>query len=227
MKTDIKLRDDVLAELDWDPAIDQHEVGVLVRDGVVTLTGSVENLAEKWAAGRAALRIGGVRTVANQIEVKSRDAGGLSDTEIAHEVAKSLEWHAQVPHNRIKATVAQGAVTLQGSVDWRYQREAAEEVARKLNGVRSITNLIIVSPPLSPSEIKEKIERAFRRTAGINEGVIAVHVDNDVVSLHGNVDSWAHAEEAERIAWSAPGVREVRNNLALWDLDKRKIEGSA
>ena len=212
--SDTEIHRDVLAELDWDPEVDAKDIGVEVDNGVVTLTGTVDSYTKKWAAERAALRVAGVRAVANDIVVKSPTT--RTDTDIAKAVADALEANSLVPKSRIKVTVKHGWVTLEGDVDWRFEREEAESTARKVAGVTGVTNLIVVKQPsVSPSEIKEAIERALVRSAEVDADRIQVHVEGGHVTLTGTVRSWAERQEAEAAAWRARGVTSVTNEIRV------------
>lgn len=164
LRTDEEIQQDVLDELDWDPEVEVTDVGVTVHDGVVTLTGTVESFLKKWAAERAALRVEGVRAVVNHIEVVPRGIGVRTDEDIARAVANALEENPAIPAKRIKARVEEGRVTLEGEVDWHYQRREAEENARRISGAKSVINLLTVrQPTVVPETIKQQIEQAFIR----------------------------------------------------------------
>ena len=213
-RADIDIQQDVLEELRWDPQVKPTEVGVEVDDGVVTLTGTVDNYMKKWAAERAALRVAGVRAVANDVTVKT--GATRTDTDIAKAVADALESNILVPKNRIKVTVKNGWVTLEGDVDWRFEREEAEDEARRIRGVEGVTNLIAVKQPaVSADKIKDNIERALVRSAEVDADRIQVRVDGHHVTLTGTVRSWAEREEAEMAAWRSPGVTQVTNNIVV------------
>ena len=215
MRSDTDLQRDVTSELRWDPSVRDEEVAVAVKDGVVTLGGSVDSYAAKYRAVRAAERVGGVKAVADEITVTLPSATQRSDTDLAHQVAQALEWHIQVPDERIKARVAHGWVTLDGEVEWEYQRQAAQRAARDLVGVRGLTNQITLKPKASPFDVSQRIKDALRRQAELDAGKIEVDVANGAVTLRGNVRSWAERREAEHAAWSAPGVIRVDDRLAV------------
>ena len=183
MKTDLQLQHDVSAELHSEPAVNAAEIGVSVADGIVTLTGPSNSLLEKYTAERATLRVAGVKAVANEIEVRLVRGGKPTDTDVARAVLNVLEWNTYVPQDRIKVKVEDGWVTLEGSVEWQFQRQAAEDAVRRTKGVRELTNLITVKPAASPTDVKARIEKALERNALVDAQGILLETHGDTVTL--------------------------------------------
>lgn len=213
--TDLKLRQEVLDELEFEPSVDAAGIGVAVNDGVVTLSGHVSSYAEKLAAERAAKRVSGVRAVAQEIKVRYLGEAKLSDDDIAKRALNILQWDVSVPDN-VKVTVENGLVTLTGEVDWHYQKAAAETAIQKLGGIVAVFNNIKLKRPLvKVSEIKSKIENALKRHAEVEAGGISITVSDGRVTLNGKVDSWKEREAVATAAWSAPGVETVDDHLTV------------
>ena len=211
--TDEEIQKDVLAELKWDAQVQPNEIGVSVKDGVVTLTGWVDSYLKKWAAEDAAHRVGGVKAVANDIEVKLFSE--RTDTDIAKAAVHALQWDASVPADKIQVTVSKGWVTLKGEVNWNFEKQDAERVVRRLTGVKGVSNLITVKPSTTPSELKKRIEDALVRNAKVDANKITVEVQGSKAILKGTVRAWVEKEEAERVAWLAPGVTSVENRITV------------
>jgi osmotically-inducible protein OsmY len=210
---DKSIREDVVSELQWDPKITSPDIGIVVKDGVVALSGYVGSYWEKDSVEKAAKRVYGVKGVANDLEVTPYSK--RTDPEIARDAVHALQSHAGVPDEKITVTVKNGWVTLEGTVDWQYQRNAADSAVRKLNGVVSLINNLQVKPRVSPSEIETKIQDALKRSAEVDARRITVTTDDGVLVLSGHVRSWREKDEAERAAWSAPGVTRVDNRITI------------
>jgi osmotically-inducible protein OsmY len=213
MRSNAAIREDVLLELKWDPKIKSDDIAVAVKDGVVTLSGFVSSYWELDAAEKAAKRVYGVKGVANDLEVKL--FWQRTDPEIARSAIQALESHVSIPSDRIKVSVKNGRVTLEGTVEWEFQKILAQSAVKKLRGVSGVVNKIEVKPPVSPSDVREKIVEALRRSAELDARRIRVEANGTEVRLYGTVRSWAEREEAEQAAWSAPGTTKVENHITV------------
>ena len=215
MKSASELQRTVLDELKWEPSLNAGEIGVSVTDGVVTLTGHVDSYAERRTAEKATKRVAGVRGVANELVVKLPSAATRDDTDIATAALSALKWHTTVPEDRVKVTVTDGWIILEGEVDWYFQKDAAYRAVRDLTGVKGVTNKIVLKERASALQVKDKIEAAFRRSAEVDSKHVQVAVSGSRITLTGHVRSWAESDDAEWAAWAAPGVTQVDNELVV------------
>jgi osmotically-inducible protein OsmY len=215
MRSDEEIERDVKEELKWDPDLDATDIAVSVKNGVVTLTGFTRSYSDKLEAEAAAKRVAGVLAVANDIEVRLPAIDQRPDPDIARDAVAALKAQLPISHDRIKVIVKDGWITLEGAVEWQYQKSTAEQAVRKIKGVKGVTNLITVKPSVEPTEIQRKIQEAFRRSAELDANRITVETRGSEVILRGTVRSWIEREEAERVAWSAPGVTKVVDEIVV------------
>jgi osmotically-inducible protein OsmY len=215
MKSDSEIERDVKDELTWDPDLYATDIAVSVKNGVVTLTGFAKSFSDKYEAEAAAKRVAGVVAVANDIEVRIPSVDERPDPEIARDAAAAIKSQLPISSEKIKAVVKNGWITLEGEVEWQYQRSTAENAVRRIKGVKGVINSIKLKPPTEPTEIKRKIQEAFRRNAEVDANRIVVEADGGTVTLKGTVRSWIEREEAERAAWAAPGVTKVIDQIVV------------
>jgi osmotically-inducible protein OsmY len=215
MRTDEEIKRDVEEELRWNPDLDASDIAVAVKNGVVTLTGFVKSYVDKYEAEAAAKRVAGVVGVANDIEVRLPSVDQRPDPEIARDAVAALKAQLPISSENIKVIVKNGWITLEGEVEWQYQRQTAENAVRRIKGVKGVSNLIQLKPRVQPDDIKRKIQEAFKRSAEIDANRIIVETNGNEVILKGTVRSWVEREEAERVAWSAPGVVKVEDRIVV------------
>jgi osmotically-inducible protein OsmY len=213
--SDLSLRKAIMEELEFQPQIDAASIGVAVENGVVTLTGHVSSYEQKVCAERAVKGIKGVRAVAEEIQVRLHKGAGTADDTIASRALSIINWSADVPANAVKVIVQNGWITLEGQVDWQYQKETVEKAVRKLSGVLGVDNRLTLSPRVDIVDIRQHIEDALKRSAEVDAKDIHVRVDGDVVRLDGKVHLWSERKIVERAAWSVPGVMRVEDHLLL------------
>jgi osmotically-inducible protein OsmY len=215
MKSDSEIERDVREELKWDPDLDAEDIAVSVKNGVVTLAGFTKSYTDRLEAEAAAKRVAGVLAVANDIEVRLPAIDQRPDPDIARDAVAAMKSALPISYDRIKAIVKGGWITLEGAVEWQYQKSTAETAVRKVKGVKGVTNVITVKPKVEPSELQRKIIEAFKRNAEVDASRITVEANGSEVILKGTVRSWIEREEAERVAWSAPGITWVDDRIVV------------
>ena len=215
MRSDSEIEKNVKAELEWDPDLDATDIAVSVKNGVVTLTGFVKSYTDRYEAETAAKRVAGVVAVANDLEVRMPSVDERPDPDIAREAAQAIKSQLPISSENIKIIVKNGWVTLEGEVEWQYQRQTAENIVRRIKGVKGVSNTILLKPRAEPTEVKRKIQEALRRSAEVDANRIEVEAHGSEVVLKGTVRSWIEREEAERAAWSAPGVTKVEDRIVV------------
>jgi osmotically-inducible protein OsmY len=213
--TNSELKQHVETALDWEPSVDAGDVGVSVAEGVVTLRGNVGSYAEKGTAERVALRVYGVKAVANDLNVRLTVGRQRTDTDIAQAAVAALKWNTFVPQDHVTVAVTDGWMTLKGTLDWQYQKDAAARAVRDLTGVKGVANELLVKPRVDTIDVQAKIEAAFKRSAEIDARRVRVTAQDGKVVLTGNVRSWSERREAERAAWAAPGVTQIDDRLTI------------
>lgn len=215
MKTDTQIQQGVLAELQWEPSVDAADIGVEVKNGVVTLAGHVNSYAEKVHAQCAAQRVAGVKALAVEMSVKLAGPSKRTDAEIATAAEQALQWTALLPESRIKLMVEKGVITLTGDVDWDYQRKSASSAVRYLKGVVSVDDQILLKPEVVVSAVKAEVEAALQRRAHTDSAAVTVSVNGTAVTLTGKLHSWSERELATSAAWGTPGVYSVVDDIEL------------
>jgi osmotically-inducible protein OsmY len=215
MRFDSEIERDVKDELQWDPDLDATNIAVSVKDGVVTLAGYVKSYTDKYEAEAAAKRVASVRAVANDLEVRLPSVDERPDPDIARDAVAAIKSQLPISSEHIKVVVKNGWVSLEGQVEWQYQRQTAEKAVRRIKGVKGVSYLIQLGPRAQPEDIKRKIQEAFKRNAEVDANRIMVETNGSEVILKGTVRSWVEREEAERVAWSAPGVTKVEDRIAV------------
>ena len=215
MKTDAQLQSDVLAQLKWQPKIDAAHIGVAAKHNVVTLSGQVAHYNEKAAAEDTAKGVYGVKAVANEIVVELSGSYRHTDQDIAEAALSAMKWDSEVPTDKVKVIVKDGWVTLEGTADWQYQKDAATRCVQYLMGVKAVTNEIAIKPTVKWIDVKNAIEDSLKRNAELDARRIGVTTSHSTVTLTGNVSSWAEHDEAVSAAWGAPGVTSVKDELGV------------
>ena len=215
MKTNEELQKDVQYAIKWEPLLHAAEIGVIVEDGIVTLTGSVDNYAKKAEAEKAAKNVSGVKAVIEKIEIKYDSFSKKDDSDVAKEIINAFKWNWEIPDEKVKVKVEDGWVTLDGVVEWNYQKVAAKKAVTGLLGVFGVTDSVIVKSEIKDSIEKRDIEKAIERNSSIDDDEVKIKVSGNMVTLSGTVHSLYQKDECGRIAWNAPGVEAVKNELEI------------
>jgi osmotically-inducible protein OsmY len=215
MKSDAQVKQDVIAELAWEPSVNAARIGVEVTEGIVTLAGHVGSFAEKWTAERVAERVGGVRALTVEIDVSLPGSSERSDVDIARTANDVLQWMTQLPKDQVKVMVEHGWITLSGEVNWEYERQAAKDAVRFLMGVKGVSDSLVIANPEDSHSVKAEIEAALRRRAKTDLMSVGVEVESGNVTLSGVVDNWWDRELARNSAWGTRGVRNVVDHMTL------------
>lgn len=213
--SDVDIKNSVLSEIKFEPSVKTTDIGVLVKDGTVTLTGSVSTYIEKINAVRATSRVAGVNGIADEIEIKFAGSHARDDGDIAAAATQQIKWSGMVPNEAVKVTVRDGWITLDGTVEWWYEKDATERCVQHLLGVKGVTNNVAITPKVTAVSIEQDIQSAFKRSAMLDADEVAVTTSGSKVTLLGKVRTYAEKNEAERVAWAAPGVRSVDNGLTV------------
>lgn len=215
MKTDLEIQQDVMNELKWQPFLKSANIGVAVKNGIVTLSGIVDNYSQKIEAEKAAKKVTGVKAIAEDIQIGVSPTLQKTDAEIAESVMNALKWHTAVPEEKIKVKVENGIVTLEGELEWEYQRNSAKKAVNNLLGVRNVINLISIKPVVTAFDVRAKISQALHRTATVDAERVSIEVVGNKVTLNGKIRSFAEKEDVEDAAWCAPGVSRVESHLEV------------
>ena len=213
--SDVSLRQNIIDEFEFEPSLNAANIGVAVNNGVVTLTGHVGSYMEKVRAERVVQRIKGVHGVAEELEVRYPGDKKTSDDEIAKRALNIISWDTSIPANKVQVMVEGGWITLSGQVEWYYQKVSAEEAVRKISGIKGVSNMLTIEPRVQPSDIKNRIENALKRKAGVEASKIKVSVAGGKVTLDGDVNAWFERNAAEGAAWAAPGVTSVEDHIRI------------